>query len=1353
MSARRGAREVHGGRMTNPRALVFAAVLVVVAILARGGQLPGSPLSFADDANAQSAALLSWDDIVLGDAQNGLDPTDRQGITPDPLQADVYHTRLYRSQPASHPDGNPLATTSAQANPQIAELNGYCLRPASSTAIANEALGPDGFTATNATITTDSFDNGTDTTNDDLYCVVVTPNAPINENQARVTWNYTEGGVERSVVLIIALLRLELIGFDGQVGGQAVVCTVGWNTLLAGNAGNAPGIVPDPRGVAPNAVLLSDWVVTGATPVATAVSSSGTEWCVFLESPVESLDVSVRLRFDVINDPLIATIGDGNADDFFSSTQESLEVGPVLVDIVQTNFSELRHVRPDNNLNLAQRDDNNTVGAPHTACIVPSDADDVLDPRNISFLSTPPPDEPNVASLRVFNNPAPNTPGHIKGVAAGTICFTWTSAFPGEQAISLTYTSVGGAFPGPRFVLWDSNGDGNPDSNGRPTGPVNSALVKSWNRVTETHLTTSSNPFESRVTNAGFTVPVVFNVADGSYTFGADAITIYEWVFGSHVGGATSGIPHLLDGTILIARIEGTCGYFVNEGGDLNLGTRIAGASFGGRFDRVNLRDPAGNLLPTNDPRYEPYGDGPDDLRVSITNDTSCTISSAIRVVVEAYHPDPHGNFPETSPNDRLVHTETVEVRFEFLVNQKSPRIAWAGQIVTINYRFSFAGGCGAQNNVAHFVRSAGQPGNFLPGFGVDITEINGASHARVRLGDDCSATIRYESERPGEVDIEAALGAEGAITGQYSKIAFPIFYIAIEDLRMEVTEETNVSTISDVSAIVRGYFVGTNPSGREAETTPDGRHLPKDRWILPDDWERLRGDADHRTGWGSPTMPPMLVTFLIRNESVVNSYPAGVKHGGVGWFVEDGGDSFFNILPRTGQSSALGSTARPRILSDATDQGGVATVDFFGDFNLSYEECPANPATGNPHCRPGDVVGRTQFYAVADYFNIPGFSHSGQLPPVTAEQAETVFTWAGYKTVTVEEVAPSQRYIVARMKDRDGYCDAIAFNNALGVPVQFAIDAGDGIILEAQGQPAPIAFDRRSVTATSFDTQDDIGRQLNENIRRPVSASDGDECQAWIKISNSLPGPVNVQVTFPGTPVPPPARVHITGLQCFGEESVTVTNVDSKPVRLEGFALRSPNFAGGLWEPEHLGLTGLLLPGQSATFPGGPKAGTKGWITLAAGLNPGSSEDFVFDDVALERAELVWEDVVLSTARCPASAERQPEFSHIAELPTSLRSSGEGPITLDVIVNFGSTTQLATGWNLVSGGTQPIPITEATRGHEERLEGVYAWDGENQRWLRYFASGPAYVNTLHEFTPGTAYWVLVKQPFTLEVP
>ncbi len=573
----------------------------------------------------------------------------------------------------------------------------------------------------------------------------------------------------------------------------------------------------------------------------------------------------------------------------------------------------------------------------------------------------------------------------------------------------------------------------------------------------------------------------------------------------------------------------------------------------------------------------------------------------------------------------------------------------------------------------------------------------------------------------PGEVDILVAVAGF-----PFAQVAHPIFFLSLEDVTLESSPELVVSERGDLTAQVRGWFPGSNPSGNPARTTDDGRSLPANRWVLPDDWDRLRGDSEFRPSW-APTAPmPLLnVTFFMENEGTVNNFKTGVKDGGNGWFLLDLTESSLNVNPFNGKSSVLGSVDKPRIITDLTDNDGVATVDLFGDLNLSYEGCDVNEETGNPLCGIDDLVGVTHYYAVADY---PG--DRGNNPPAESNIAETKYYWAGYKEVTVEDTGlPYQKYVVAHLRDRDGFCDALSYNNTLGQKVRFLLDSGTGIAIEAQDRPSYISVDGRDATATTFDTLDNAGNPINVELVKTTLFDD--ECQAWIRVSSSLLKPLNVTVFFDAPPSDVPADVRITSAVCGADEPVTVTNFDDHDVSLAGFALRSRG--SDITNPEdHLDLIGHLAPGESKTFYGGD---FNGWLF---------ADGKTFND-GTEYARLVWNEYQLSFADCDGHITNTP-------ITSPLPKDGEGQIIIDQVVTFGDVTQvpLSQGWNLLTHVGDPVSVGSAFNGHEALVGAVYAWNADTGTWDRSFMSAPAYASTFNQFQPGVVYWVEVKEPFTL---
>lgn len=108
--------------------------------------------------------------------------------------------------------------------------------------------------------------------------------------------------------------------------------------------------------------------------------------------------------------------------------------------------------------------------------------------------------------------------------------------------------------------------------------------------------------------------------------------------------------------------------------------------------------------------------------------------------------------------------------------------------------------------------------------------------------------------------------------------------------------------------------------------------------------------------------------------------------------------------------------------------------------------------------------------------------------------------------------------YVVFHALDRGGFCTpptgGVSLHPVLGIPVDFVIESGDGIIIEtSNGATAP---GRTANDVLTFSTKQNAASANPIVDFEPLTAVD-DECQAWIKVSQSIPGPLRVLVTVEG--------------------------------------------------------------------------------------------------------------------------------------------------------------------------------------------------------------------------------------------
>ena len=158
--------------------------------------------------------------------------------------------------------------------------------------------------------------------------------------------------------------------------------------------------------------------------------------------------------------------------------------------------------------------------------------------------------------------------------------------------------------------------------------------------------------------------------------------------------------------------------------------------------------------------------------------------------------------------------------------------------------------------------------------------------------------------------------------------------------------------------------------------------------------------------------------------------------------------------------------------------------------------------------------------------------------------------------------------YVVFHALDRDGFCQppegAVSLHPVINLPVDFVIEAGDGVIIETSNGSG--AFGRSADDVKTFSTAVNAAAASPIRSFKPLIDGLTDECQAWIKVSQSIPGPLRVLVTTTGDDGNPIgfvadlSRPGVTSLSLnFRWSLITWTGTDGVAT---GTALKGP--AGG---------------------------------------------------------------------------------------------------------------------------------------------------------------------------------------------
>jgi hypothetical protein len=141
--------------------------------------------------------------------------------------------------------------------------------------------------------------------------------------------------------------------------------------------------------------------------------------------------------------------------------------------------------------------------------------------------------------------------------------------------------------------------------------------------------------------------------------------------------------------------------------------------------------------------------------------------------------------------------------------------------------------------------------------------------------------------------------------------------------------------------------------------------------------------------------------------------------------------------------------------------------------------------------------------------FGVPG----GRQSPASAASDPV-------ETVVERDTAGGQFvYVVFHTLDRGGFCNPptgpVSLHPAVGIPVEFLIETGDGAIIETS--VGPIGAARSASAVPTFSTAVNAASASPVRAFPPLVKNVTDECQAWVKISQSIPGPLRVLVTVAG--------------------------------------------------------------------------------------------------------------------------------------------------------------------------------------------------------------------------------------------
>jgi hypothetical protein len=154
---------------------------------------------------------------------------------------------------------------------------------------------------------------------------------------------------------------------------------------------------------------------------------------------------------------------------------------------------------------------------------------------------------------------------------------------------------------------------------------------------------------------------------------------------------------------------------------------------------------------------------------------------------------------------------------------------------------------------------------------------------------------------------------------------------------------------------------------------------------------------------------------------------------------------------------------------------------------------------------------------------------------PGAGHAAPAAGTQSGGYTGVTTQVGTRFAYVVLHALDRDGFCDASAFNAVSLHPVltdapndtivdgrtrlpsprytvDFLIDSGDGVIV-ATSAGATVGVGHAAIGTPTYSTLRVASLGTQQTVFPPLAKDVQDECQAWVRIASASDRPVNVLV------------------------------------------------------------------------------------------------------------------------------------------------------------------------------------------------------------------------------------------------
>ncbi|MCC7365777.1 MAG: hypothetical protein IT303_15540 [Dehalococcoidia bacterium] len=764
---------------------------------------------------------------------------------------------------------------------------------------------------------------------------------------------------------------------------------------------------------------LTDWSISPATYTAASVSGAAGAEQTLAFTPSEDGTYTITFFWNAQNNSAGGAVVEATA---------TCDVAAAAA--VNDDTEDLFHIDPFGDPSTLIDVENNVIGYLHEVCAANMPVDSLF-PTFVDQVHGQGEEQGYNFKIQATSG-TPNIIGPVISTLvdcdgdgfADDSTITWYSTQTGEQSIEVVNDSG--------EVIMDSSG---------MTAPFTEPLIKEWNTLLPTTITavdiedgsdaggSVAEELAAATNYDGQTVSLgaVLNPATGIYE--VDSKVFYENVPGSHITNTGSTLVTIATGATVTFTVDSDCGY-VALLDDTEYADALTAYNDGTVDDTYVEGDYVRTIRVTSVGESISFAVTSYDADMN-SDEWDCSILDIIEVDIQAAYPaSVLGSVVPTNPA-----LETIRFQLTHRPAAKQVLLAWAGQRIILEHDWRLVPGDLPDLTPAYgnfdldncpfpvgtditYVKGSG-PGNFLTGLDVDI---NGSDQAWVELafshvdqiGDvpgypqnACITRVLYESEDPGQVDIEAFVDETNTV--DYSKVAFVIYYMKFNTVDLSLvtqvskpthngsaagyrdyapgnpwdataddadgTADWNVSRDILVRGRVSGWFVNENPSGRAADTSDEFNVLPANRWIMPIDWPMLAGgprdpeNGSDARGTAEEFRPYYNLLFAPNNvEGIALFTPEGLGANMVALVAAIPGVA--NTGATFGVSTFAGLSNGVTVYVGASTTARTATLNANGTITVS-PALAAAPAAGTPIF----VVSGVPFEGPYSLIDIPGLA------------------------------------------------------------------------------------------------------------------------------------------------------------------------------------------------------------------------------------------------------------------------------------------------------------------------------------------------------------------------------------------